>query len=391
MAKFSATGGYRPLEGVFVKRLNRFLVECEVEGHKQKAFLPNPGRLWEYLFPGAVLLLNPCTLSPTRKTRLTVSGILKDGTWVMLDTHTSNKAVSWLVSHQLIPGLEDSRVIREEVSFGNSRFDLLLQDTEGPLFLEVKSCTLFGNSIAMFPDAPSERAARHVRELQENSRKGGRSGILFLVHSRKPSYFLPDYHTDPAFARALYDARHDIRILAASVAWERDLTIGEERTGILDIPWSVIEKEDRDSGSYLVILELAADQDIFIGSLGRVHFKSGFYVYVGSAARGLEQRLSRHMRKRKRFHWHIDHLRDHAQKVRVLPIRTSFPLECILADRMRIISEGSIIGFGSSDCGCPSHLFYMKEDPVRQRAFVQAVMDLRINRIEPLIQGSQFR
>lgn len=379
------TGGSSPLQGVFIKRLNRFLVECEVEGQKHQAFLANPGRLWEYLFPGNVILLTPHSISSTRKTELTVSGILKDEAWVMLDTHASNKAVSWLISHRLIPGLEDFRVIREEISLGTSRFDLLLQDMEGPLFLEVKSCTLFGNSIAMFPDAPSDRATRHVRELQNHSRKGGRSAVLFLVHSRKPSYFLPDYHTDPAFSRALYDARQDIRIMAVSVSWDRDLSICEDRTGVLDIPWAVIEKEARDSGSYLLILELGADLDICVGSLGNIHFRSGFYVYVGTAARGLEQRLSRHLRKRKRFHWHIDHLRDHAQKVRALPIRTSFPLECILADRMRMISEESVKGFGSSDCDCSSHLFFMKEDPFNNRSFVQGLLDFRINRIEQLI------
>ncbi len=346
LAKFSATEGYRPLEGVYLKRLNRFLVECEVKGQICQAFLPNPGRLWEYLFPGSVILVNPRTLSATRKTELTVSGILREDTYVMLDTHTSNKAVSWLISHRLIPGLEDFEVIREEISLGNSRFDLLLRDSDGSLLMEVKSCTLFGNSIAMFPDAPSNRATRHVRELREHSLKGGRSGILFLVNSRKPSYFLPDYHTDPEFARVLYDARRDIRIMAVSVSWDRDLCVDEERAGILNIPWSVIEKEAGDSGSYLVILELRADKEISIGSLGSIMFPSGFYVYVGSAARGLEQRMNRHLRKRKNFHWHIDYLRDHADKVRILPVRTSSSLECILAEKVGIISDGSVRGFG---------------------------------------------
>lgn len=371
-------------EAVFIRRLNRFLVECETEGIIQQAFLPNPGRLWEYLFPGTPLIVQSHHGQSDRKTSLTVTGTIKDGNYIMLNTHASNRAVSWLIDNQLIPGLEPFRVIREEVSLGSSRFDLLLEDGQGPFYMEVKSCTLFGNSIAMFPDAPSERAARHVRELHDMVLKGARAGVIFLVQSRKPSFFLPDYHTDPVFAKALYHARKDLRVMAVSVSWDNSLTIERTGAGILEIPWEIVAREANDSGCYMLLLELTEQREISVGSLGRISFPAGFYIYVGSARKGLEKRISRHLRKRKRFQWHIDYLRDQAEKVKALPVRTSISMECELAERIGKISDNPVRGFGCSDCQCQSHLFFMEEDPLQKKTFVQTLIDIRINRLEEL-------
>ena len=87
-------------------------------------------------------------------------------------------------------------------------------------------------------------------------------------------------------------------------------------------------------------------------------------IYVGSAMKNLEARISRHMRKRKKKHWHIDYLRDHADEIHALPIRTSKRIECELAEAIASLMRPVHVGFGCSDCKCATHLFYNKSNPL---------------------------
>ncbi len=110
-------------------------------------------------------------------------------------------------------------------------------------------------------------------------------------------------------------------------------------------------------GSYLLIIKLENDNIIPIGKLGEIPFKKGFYVYVGSALNGLEQRIQRHMRKNKKIHWHIDYFLKHARIINVWCKENTFREECIIANELDV-HLSSITGFGCSDCNCKSHLFY---------------------------------
>lgn len=110
-------------------------------------------------------------------------------------------------------------------------------------------------------------------------------------------------------------------------------------------------------GSYALVIHLKNDRKITIGKLGSIAFKKGYYVYIGSALNGLEQRIARHKRSRKKIRWHIDYLLQHATIVTVFYKESNEKEECSIAQIFHENLE-SIPGFGCSDCSCESHLFY---------------------------------
>ena len=313
----------------------------------------------------------------------TVVAVERDGVPIMLHTHKTNDVARYLLEKRLIPGLEDAVIERAEVPVGHSRFDFLLKDGKGEMLLEVKSCTLFGKRVAMFPDAVTARGARHLRELAALS--GGaaaRAAVLFVVHWPLAKAFMPDYHTDLHFARSLLAVRESVNIIPVAVRWQQDLSLADE-AALLDIPWSYVEREAQDRGSYILILELPEDCALPIGrSSGHHLFRKGFYLYAGSAMANLTSRIERHLRLRKRFHWHIDWLRSIARVHAALPIRASSRLECEVATALARAADWSVPGFGSSDCDCPTHLFGMEDDPFRSPSFHRLLQYFRMDRYD---------
>ncbi len=350
----------------FVSRPNRFLVKCESDTlNRVTAFMPNPGRLWELLLPGVELLVRkapPARTGQKRKTAYTVLGVDRDGESIFLDTHLNNQVARSLLEARRIPGLENATVVRSEVPLGRSRFDFLLEEHGRDLYLEVKSCTLFGNGVAMFPDAVTERGRRHVLELSHLAKQGTPSAVLFLVHSRRVDWFMPDYHTDPAFAEAMLQVRQHVRILPVSIGWTPDLRL-EPGATLLTVPWDHVAAESKDRGAYLLSLHLKRTRAINVGKLGRLRFPAGHYLYVGSAMKNLTARVARHVNRRKNMHWHIDYLRECADNVTPIPIRTSKRIECDLASDLGAFLAPGPPGFGSSDCDCPGHLFHTERSP----------------------------
>ena len=143
----------------------------------------------------------------------------------------------------------------------------------------------------------------------------------------------------------------------------------------------ILERKARDRGSYLLILNLKRNRKIHVGKLGKVHFRKGFYIYVGSAMTHLRKRMERHRRLIKKHHWHIDELRGITEFHSVLAIRSSDRLECEIARAMSDIAEWSIPKFGSTDCACPTHLFGMTGDPLQSKNFHHWVQYFRMNRL----------
>ena len=283
---------FRPFDGLtfarFVSRPNRFMVKCVHEGRPVDAFLPNPGRLQELLLPGSLLYLTEEEAQGSRKMAHTVVAVERDGLPVMLHTHKTNAAARYLIEKRLVPGLEDAAVERSEVAVGHSRFDFLLKDGKGEVLLEVKSCTLFGKRVAMFPDAVTARGARHLQELSALSRSGRRAAVLFVVHWPRAKVFMPDYHTDLHFARTLLAVRESVGIIPVAVRWQPDLSLASEAT-LLDIPWPYIERETHDRGSYILVLELGRTVPCRSAREVKILFRKGFYLYVGSAMANLTQ------------------------------------------------------------------------------------------------------
>jgi sugar fermentation stimulation protein A len=364
----------------FLSRPNRFIVECLLNNKKIRAYLPNPGRLWELLLPGTIVYLEKTVSVPEKKTVHACVAVEKDRAPVMLHTHHTNTVAHELIEQGRIPGLEGYKIVRPEVPFKNSRFDFLLEKKGKQLVLEVKSCTLLGKEIAMFPDAVTTRGKKHLDELAFLSRRGTKGGILFLVHWYFAHYFMPEFHTDLGFSRSLYENRNNIFIKAMSVQWGKNLTVGNS-TRELEIPWKLVGEEARDRGCYIVILKMKKNRKLPVGERGEIQFKKGYYLYVGSARKNLAQRINRHRRLRKKLFWHIDYLREQADFITALPIRTQDQLECEIANALRGISDWSIDGFGASDCSCRTHLFGMKENPTTSPQFIHILLYFRIDRL----------
>ena len=190
----------------FVRRPNRFLIIAEKDGKEINCHCPNPGRLSELLFPGAELILERRSSGWTAGA-VKIAGKNRGSGIVPLYSSRANLAAEKLLLNRIIPGLKE---IRREYKIGDSRFDFLCIDRDGGRHLvEVKACSLVEQGVAMFPDAPSERALRHLEELKRfcdggiNSREKGISHIIFLIMQGRPKIFIPNLHTDPAFAQAL--------------------------------------------------------------------------------------------------------------------------------------------------------------------------------------------
>lgn len=376
---------FRNLEqGIFRTRPNRFIVECMVDGKNISTYLPNPGRLRELLVPGKTVYLVPQE-SFTHKHRYMCVAVEKDGTPVMLHTHRNNDVARHLIEHSRVPGLEGAKVIQPEITVGRSRFDFLLRHKGKDVVLEVKSCTLFSGTTAMFPDALTVRGRKHLKELSSITGGQTKSAVLFIVHSPHVQYFMPEFHTDLEFSKTLLSVSSNVMVKAVSVHWRKDLSLGKGVRNLI-IPWDVIRNEAHDRGAYIVILRLKRDAKISVGNLGPIRFQKGYYIYIGSAKRNLSKRLARHQRKRKNLFWHIDYLRQYTDHCASLPVRASTHLECKIANALKGISLWSIPRFGSSDCGCYSHLFGMRDNPDLFSPFIQLLLDFRINRLEDRIE-----
>ncbi len=371
------------IKASFLERRNRFLVRCIAEGVGEiDAHLPNPGRLWELLLPGARLYLHRAAHSrraypAPRRTGYTLLAVERKGSPIFLDTRLTNQVAGYLIEGGYIGPLRGAEIVKPEVSHGRSRFDFLLREKGRDLYVEVKSCTLFGNGVAMFPDAVTERGRRHLLELAEMGRAGIRSMILFIVHYPHVRWFMPDFHADYDFSATMLRVRNDLMILPVAIGWGPDLTIGGHvRT--LEIPWAYLEREIKDRGSYLLVLRLDRGQVIRIGALGGVLFQKGYHVYVGSAMGNLTARIERHRRKSKRMHWHNDYLTRAADGLVPIPIRSSQRRECEIAQGLSSIMNRGPSGFGSSDCRCFTHLFWTEKDPLGMEAFHDLLQGFRM-------------
>lgn len=199
----------------FVARPNRFLMIARVRGRRLRAASRDPGRLAELLRPGVRLLLARAPRGSRRRTRYTVVLVRHGPRWVSVVPALANSVVVSALARDGVPGLRGARVLAREVRRGRSRFDLLLLHRGRRLLVEVKSATLVEDGVALFPDAPTARGARHVRELKEYARRGGRAAIIFVVQRDDARLLRPHVGNDPTFAAALGEAsRAGVRLLA---------------------------------------------------------------------------------------------------------------------------------------------------------------------------------
>ncbi|MBE8539649.1 DNA/RNA nuclease SfsA [Geoglobus acetivorans] len=188
------------VEGRLVRRANRFVLEVDVAGRVERAHLRDSGRLTELMKPGNRVLVRP-------KKRENTSHEV----FVIYDAHVPvvvNSSLHSEIAVEILEG-EGCRIEGREVKVGESRIDLLVSKGGTRWLVEVKGCTLVRDGVALFPDAPTERGVKHVREITE---RGGM--ILFLVMRSDARVFMPNHETHPEFARVLrkaYENGVDVR------------------------------------------------------------------------------------------------------------------------------------------------------------------------------------
>jgi sugar fermentation stimulation protein A len=379
-------------DAVFVRRPNRFLIIARDGDEELPCHCPNPGRLLEFVFPGMPLILEKRNDEDgaKAKTRWTAVGVRYRGGVAPLFSSRANKAAAELILDGIIPGLAE---IQSEYTIGASRFDFLCIDKKGRRHLvEVKACSLIEYGVAMFPDAPSGRALKHLEELAALSREGYICHVLFVIVHGEPERFVPNLHTDPQLAAALSrlgkaahppassaakGGGHPVSIHAALLRCD---AAGEAVLADKAVPVDLSHGRlaESNGGNYLMVLEFPADREIAVGSLGTLGFKQGWYVYAGSARKNLSQRINRHLRKiRKQKHWHIDYLTPYTGKIKALPIVSYRNLECDLAGDLEKLGGEPVMGFGCSDCRCKSHLYYFEGPPMESRDFVDMLFRYR--------------
>jgi len=216
------------VRGEFVRRLNRFAAEVAVGGITEIAHVKNSGRLKELLVPGAEIILErPANLQ--RKTKYSVIAAKKNGAWVNVDSQAPNAVVHEALLAGRIPEISPVTHVKREVSWGGSRFDLYFEGGGRKGFIEVKGVTLEQDGVALFPDAPTERGAKHIRELAAAVQAGYAGIAFFLLQRNDCRAFSPHEQMDKPFAGALRQAAQaGVQIVAYdSVVTEDEIVIGK--------------------------------------------------------------------------------------------------------------------------------------------------------------------
>lgn len=188
--------------GTFLERPNRFIAHVKIEGAVQVCHVKNTGRCKELLVPGAAVWCQRAD-APSRKTKYDLIAVQKGQRLINMDSQAPNQAArAWIANG----GLGPVTGLRAETTHGDSRFDLSFEKDGKRCFLEVKGVTLEHEGICAFPDAPTERGAKHLRGLAQAVREGYGAYVLFVIQMSDVRYLHPNDATDPNFGAALRQA-----------------------------------------------------------------------------------------------------------------------------------------------------------------------------------------
>ena len=200
---------YREIaEGWFIDRPNRFIAHVDIDGRVETVHVKNTGRCRELLKPGAAVRLEVSD-NPKRKTRYDLVSVLKENLgWVNIDSQAPNKVVrEWLEK-------QDYDLIKPEYKYGDSRIDFYMEKDGRKYLMEVKGCTLEINGVGYFPDAPTQRGVKHLRELISASREGYECTAAFVIQMEGITEVRPNTETHPQFGKVLEEAEAaGVRIL----------------------------------------------------------------------------------------------------------------------------------------------------------------------------------
>lgn len=198
------------VKGAFVSRTNRFIANCEMDGKLQICHVKNTGRCKELFVKGATVYLQKAD-NPNRKTLYDLIAVQKGNSLINIDSQIVNG-----VALKYMPVLFDNiKLIKPECVYGNSRFDIYLETETDKIFVEVKGVTLEKDGTALFPDAPTERGVKHLKELQKAVADGYKAFVLFVIQMDNALHFEPNRITHPEFAKELKNAqKNGVTVLA---------------------------------------------------------------------------------------------------------------------------------------------------------------------------------
>ena len=197
--------------GRFLSRPNRFIAHVEIDGQTEVVHVKNTGRCRELLPVGAEVWCQKAD-NPSRKTKYDLITVRKGSRLINMDSQAPNLAAKeWLAAG----GLGEIENLRAETKHGDSRFDFSFLKDGKTCFLEVKGCTLEHDGICAFPDAPTERGAKHLRGLTEAVKEGYGGYVLFVIQMTDVEYLHPNDATDPEFGKTLREAAaNGVEVLA---------------------------------------------------------------------------------------------------------------------------------------------------------------------------------
>lgn len=207
------------VSGIFLKRPNRFVAHVLINAQETVCHVKNTGRCRELLPAGAQVWCQERT-NPARKTKYDLITVKKGERLINMDSQAPNVAAKeWL----LAGGLGDIQDLRAETVHGDSRFDFSFTLDGKQCFLEIKGVTLEHDGVCAFPDAPTQRGAKHLNGLAQLAKEGFGAYVLFVIQMADVKYLHPNEETDPAFALALrHAAQCGVTVLAMDCAVTKD-------------------------------------------------------------------------------------------------------------------------------------------------------------------------
>ena len=208
------------VEGRFLTRLNRFAALVDIEGEEAMVHVANSGRMHELFVPGVRVLLKPQP-AEHRKTKFDLALVDLGFSMCSADARLPNALVAEALEFKRLPQFVEYPHVRSEVTFGESRLDLMLEGPEGKYYVETKSVTLVVNGTGLFPDSPTIRGAKHMRSLEQAVAMGHRAAAIFVIQREDVHSFTPHETADPEFGQAF---RHALSVGVEAFAYKCRVT-----------------------------------------------------------------------------------------------------------------------------------------------------------------------
>lgn len=200
--------------GEFISRPNRFIANIKIDGREEVCHVKNTGRCRELLLPGSTVFVQEAA-NPDRKTKYDLIAVYKNDILINMDSQAPNKVFGEWAENSGYFGAPS--LIRPECRYKNSRFDYYIETGNRKIFAEVKGVTLEENGIVLFPDAPTERGVKHLRELCDCAAAGYEAHVFFIAQLEQAALFRPNRKTHPEFADALlYASRSGVQVSCLS-------------------------------------------------------------------------------------------------------------------------------------------------------------------------------